>query len=103
MSKYTKTPWLRSDLTVYALEYVGRRKGIEQFRNRFSLLVQGSPDTPKEELEAVARLIEAAPELLEALKLALEHLDTLYPTARGDDFLVDTCVAAIAKATGEAP
>jgi len=57
MSKYTPGPWYLQGTTVYALN--------TQNFNRFSALVQGA-NTPQDELKAVAKLIQAAPELLEA-------------------------------------
>jgi len=49
---------------------------------------------------ANARLIAAAPELLEACKLAEENLAPLYS---GDHLVLRTLRAAIQKATGEEP
>jgi hypothetical protein len=46
--------------------------------------------------------IETVRAMQEALRLAVEHFDTIYPTARGDDFLVDTCVEALRRAEGNA-
>lgn len=74
MSEHTPGPWLLTpQWGVYALDETGNC-------NRFSVRVEGgwkwrgysmqaSPDdrTPADELEANARLIAAAPELLEAL------------------------------------
>lgn len=95
MSKFKGTtgPWYRSGKTVYALN--------EQGFNRFSALVQGA-HTSDEELEAIARLIAAAPDLLESLtnlvglaKLGAASLDK-YHAALSD------AEAALAKARGEA-
>lgn len=46
--------------------------------------------------------IETVRAMQEALRLAVEHFDTIYPTARGDDFLVDACVEALRRAEGNA-
>jgi hypothetical protein len=58
-----------------------------------------------EERDANARLMAAAPELLEALRLAYRHLngghDSLTATEHASAFLLAR--AAIAKATGEQP
>lgn len=45
-----------------------------------------------------ASLLQSHARLLAALKLASDHFLMLYPDARGDDFLVDTCDSAIAAA-----
>lgn len=65
MSKHTPRPWYRDGTTVYALN-------PHNF-NRFSAQIHGA-HTPKSELEAVAQLMQAAPELLEALTEAAEIL-----------------------------
>lgn len=65
MSKHTPGPWYRDGTTVYALN-------PHNF-NRFSAQIHGA-HTPKSELEAVAQLMQAAPELLEALTEAAEIL-----------------------------
>lgn len=54
--------------TVYKLEFDSYYRGDATYRNRVYANVQGYCDTPKEELEAVAHLFAAAPELLIALK-----------------------------------
>ena len=64
MSKHTAGPWLREGRFVYALR--------DTF---FDCCVQGPPNTPIEEKEANARLIAAAPDLLEALKDMVRYLD----------------------------
>lgn len=63
--KHTPGPWYRDGTTVYALN-------PHNF-NRFSAQIHGA-HTPKSELEAVAQLMQAAPELLEALTEAAEIL-----------------------------
>ncbi|MCF1244937.1 hypothetical protein KUC74_09440 [Pseudomonas aeruginosa] len=65
MMKHTPGPWYRDGTTVYALN-------PHNF-NRFSAQIHGA-HTPKSELEAVAQLMQAAPELLEALTEAAEIL-----------------------------
>ncbi|MFU6557253.1 hypothetical protein ACM79U_11640 [Pseudomonas aeruginosa] len=83
MMKHTLGPWYRDGTTVYALN-------PHNF-NRFSAQIHGA-HTPKSELEAVAQLMQAAPELLEALVTLVECEQTtpeLWEAAR----------AAIAKAT----
>jgi hypothetical protein len=67
MSQPSKGPWLREGRLVYALEHDRWRNGQEQFRNRFEAHVYGGPETPEQELEAVARLMQVAPALLEAV------------------------------------
>lgn len=62
---FTPGPWLLSGRTVYALNDEGF--------NRFSSLVQDA-HTPGDELEANARLMAAAPELLKALEEAVKDL-----------------------------
>lgn len=92
---YTKEDWKVEGTTVYALESDGFRGGREVFRNRFSALVQGYRNTPKEELEANARLMAAAPDLLEALRRMVEYHDNL----NFEDIAL--AEAAIKKALGE--
>lgn len=114
MSRHTPGPWLRIDLTIYALMTAGWRRGVEQFKNRFTIHVQRDRDCPKEEAEANARLCEAAPDLLavaeceEALEMSVSEG---FPTIKrhGWDpksgigpsaFVRELRRAAIAKATG---
>ncbi|EJH4826978.1 TPA: hypothetical protein ACQTYN_006686 [Pseudomonas aeruginosa] len=91
MSKHTPGPWYRDGTTVYALN-------PHNF-NRFSAQIHGA-HTPKSELEAVAQLMQAAPELLEALEACVARITNEVADA---EFLdeVDQARAAIAKATGQ--
>jgi hypothetical protein len=103
MSEYTAQEWQRDGTTVYALNIEGT--------NRFSAQVQGgwATDgrlrTDADELEANARLIASAPDLLEALRVLTEYNAEM----SGDVSLFDRddlwqkAEAAIAKATGEQP
>jgi hypothetical protein len=50
--------------------------------------------------DANARLIAAAPELLEALQLVVDKLGSDFELYREQQFAIDTARAAIAKATG---
>ncbi|MGU0912361.1 hypothetical protein ACSESF_05160 [Pseudomonas aeruginosa] len=86
MSKHTPGPWYRDGTTVYALN-------PHNF-NRFSAQIHGA-HTPKSELEAVAQLMQAAPELLEALQVCIQQITAL---CSAED-VPDQARAAIAKAT----
>ncbi|HEP8420957.1 TPA: hypothetical protein VDT97_000796 [Pseudomonas aeruginosa] len=94
MSKHTPGPWYRDGTTVYALN-------PHNF-NRFSAQIHGA-HTPKSELEAVAQLMQAAPELLEALEYAVNiQISSLILLKCDDDFIAKETAqarAAIAKAT----
>ena len=98
MSKHTPGPWLLSGNTIYALMHAGRRKGDEQFKNRFSAYVQADRECPDDEHEANARLIATAPELLEALKACVLWMDTNYERSEAAH---RAARAAIAKAEGK--
>ncbi|OWI96165.1 hypothetical protein CDC19_16025 [Pseudomonas aeruginosa] len=89
MMKHTLGPWYRDGTTVYALN-------PHNF-NRFSAQIHGA-HTPKSELEAVAQLMQAAPELLEALEACMARITNEVADA---EFLdeVEQARAAIAKAT----
>ncbi|HCI2724793.1 TPA: hypothetical protein NOT47_005107 [Pseudomonas aeruginosa] len=86
MMKHTPGPWYRDGTTVYALN-------PHNF-NRFSAQIHGA-HTPKSELEAVAQLMQAAPDLLEALQACIQQITAL---CSADD-VPDQARAAIAKAT----
>jgi hypothetical protein len=97
--KHTPGPWARIGTTVYALMHDGWKRGVEQFKNRFTVQVQRDRECSEEEAEANARLIAAAPDLLEALEQAVTSMqDSGYPNSH---VAVRAARAAIAKATQE--
>ncbi len=64
----TQGEWLRVDRTVYSLEPDGWRKGVEQFRNRFSCSIsRDGSGAPEDELIANAEFIVVAKNALPAL------------------------------------
>lgn len=104
----TPGPWLREDRTIYVLK---------DGRNLFSATIQNdNHDCPAEELEANARLIAAAPELLAACQAQHRAIDWLFAklieaSKTGEVFLPskspawEACLqgnAAIARAEGRA-
>lgn len=94
--KHTKEEWKVEDTTVYALEFDSWNRGEERLRNRFWAHVYGYRNTPQEELEANARLMAAAPELLSALQTILsKDYYAILPSEW------DKARAAIKKAHGE--
>lgn len=98
--KHTPAPWLLEDTTVYALEHDGWNKGVEEFRNRFSVFVSSAArNVSKEELIANTRLIAAAPDLLEALKAAIKTAEFEGYPYRG---WYSKARATIVKAEGKA-
>ena len=102
------TPWLRIGSTVYALEESGKwHKGQMLMQNRFTAQVQAGPNASPSEVQAVAQLMMAAPELLEALEGVLSAAEHAYHTAAftdpdGGDWWerINRARAAIAKSTG---
>lgn len=118
-AKHTPGPWLRIGAFVYALMHAGWRRGEEQFKNRINIQISADRDCPIEELEAVVALVQAAPDLLEALQALLSaEFDPAGCTSEivndkqaFKEFLAqceaktksaeDKARAAIAKATGE--
>lgn len=111
-----RTPgqWLRTGTVVYTLTHAGWRRGEEQFKNRWSLNVQrDTQDCPQEEVEDVARLVQAAPDLLADLReatAALRRYEALHRAkgtpeskekAEVNAALATRFEATIARATGE--
>jgi len=108
-TKHTPGPWLRKGHCVYALMHHAYVKGVEQFKNRFSVNVMFDRDCHIKEAEANARLIAAAPELLDALVMARAIVamyggtpDPMDPYADQIQVAIQKQIAdAINKATGE--
>ena len=94
-SAATPGPWLRDGLTVYFLDWDGEWRGSDNrplLTNRFSLHLQGSPQRiPLAELEANAKLIAAAPDLLAVVR------DTAFHFAGTDSPLGQRAIAALVK------
>jgi len=89
--------WLCGGTLVYELEEF-RDRGKPSLRNRWWAYVQGYPDTPKEELEAVARMMHAAPKLLAALRGIVEIGKRDMSNPKYDGYF-DYAREAIAEAT----
>lgn len=108
MSGHTPGPWLADGRTIYALTHYGWRKGVEQLANRFSAHVALGHECDSEEAEANARLIAAAPCLLDALKrlnsatrrYMEERPESDAEWASDEPSVLSIVDAAIAKATG---
>jgi len=103
MNKHTPGPWKVANKTypfVYAIDPVCDV-------NRFDLLINGgctsSGRTKPEELMANARLIAAAPDLLEACKVKLLALEGKEYDPGAFDIAAELCRKAIAKAEGTKP
>ena len=96
MSKHTPGPWRASELGVLS----------DKLTSYGNWYVCSLIDPDNEEHKANARLIAAAPELLESLEDLLSNLDEMgLATMPGDTFenmreTVDRARAAIAKAEG---
>jgi hypothetical protein len=68
ITRHTPGPWEREGTTVYALMHAGWHGGQENKKNRFTASVYGDLETPRAEVEANACLIQASPELADALE-----------------------------------
>ncbi len=92
MSKHTKGPWFNEGTQVYT------KQSAFYIANAISNKSKNSYTKSEEEAFANAQLIAAAPELLEALKIAFEmHKDNLST----HDERLKVMAHAIFKATGE--
>lgn len=96
MRKHTQGPWSRNikPATKYNVIFAGRNTHVAKL----------ATDLPEEEVEANCNLIAAAPELLDACKLAVERLagydgawEALSPAQRA---LVNLLQETIQKAEG---
>ncbi len=103
MSKHTPGPWHHT-----GREFNDVRDSDDELVAVALHLRVGQPERSVQEAEANARLIAAAPELLEALKTAMQQLETdaifmSLSGANGDHQAKAALIAraAIAKATGE--
>lgn len=96
MNKHTPGPWwLQADGVGWYVECTPERgHSVAYVRAEVE---EDDPDTPDAEKEANARLIAAAPDLLDALKELLDQDE------HGEDeiWVRNKARAAIAKATGE--
>lgn len=102
-TKHTPGPWIAEGRTIYALMHNGWKKGVEQFKNRFYATVYFDSECPEEEAEANARLMAAAPDLLDALQEMIAIVE-IHSEATDNDFAwaeLAFAYAAIKKALGE--
>ena len=107
-AQHTPGPWwLQADGAGWYVECTPERGySVAYIRSE---VAEDDPDTPDAEKEANARLIAAAPDLLEALKeLSRSFIGTYSDDQRSDDEINNhrehwerMARAAIAKATGE--
>ena len=101
--KWTVGPYHRDKRTVYALQPSGDWR--VPMINRWSAHVQAAPGTPDAELEAVATLFQAAPDLAEALADTMRKLARCAEAHDNSPEVVRDMLApgraALAKARGE--
>lgn len=102
---HTPGPWERDGRTIYKLEHARWHKGESIQRNRFDARVQGHHECPPEEVEAVAQLMQAAPDMLAALRKVVALCENIHPENDFDSAnlldATDAATDAIAKATGK--
>jgi hypothetical protein len=84
MTKHTPGPWLQS---------IDNGRVIQAGRTKIAV---ASPTTPPPTAWANAKLIAAAPEMLDFARAVVR-----YAGNSGDDYLADKAREVIAKATGE--
>lgn len=106
MSKHTPGEWRRIGRLVYVLMPAGWSKGVEQFKNRITITVSHDRECPEEEAEACARLIAAAPDLLDLATALLSAIEMFAITNTSDEdtigVLSDAAREVIDKAQGAA-
>lgn len=95
MSKHTQGPW-KAEVAVTLAGYPTGEWWISSQRGSIDIATTSSDYAPDVE-EANARLIAAAPELLAALKHAVDLIETVEPRCRG---VIALCKGVIAKAEG---
>jgi len=102
MSKHTPGELIREGALVYALDEIRPpryRDGEPEKANRMSALVQYYTQTggSTDEAVAMAKLFKAAPQLLEACKVALVEMGIYY---KSNQIVADMLRAAIKEAEG---
>jgi hypothetical protein len=97
-SKFTPGPYLRDGACVYKLSKDGVNVFSAQVSSGYS---DGGGRTSTEECEAVAQLMQVAPDMLEALEIVAKNCaaDLTHSEA---DRIIGIARAAIARAKGEA-
>lgn len=106
MSKHTPGPWKQGTRGPNGCPIIGTEKGLMVCMLAHSANESGQ----KEQAEANAHLIAAAPELLEALEELsgivqgiLDDTDVAYVSSHIDSFTLQIAKAAILKAEGDLP
>lgn len=113
MSKHTQGPWKLLDFEEREAYVVTNSSGTKGLYRGIAEILYGYNEPAESEQHANARLISAAPELLEALKELLAAETALFPAAEHGveaqsawatrrSAAEDAARAVIAKATGEA-
>lgn len=98
--RHTPAPWIAKEDDEHHSSYAHIIGDKGEYIARVPLYSH-ELDKHRPEQEANARLIAAAPELLDALQVAVKHMNDPYPA--GDDLshVLARAEAAIAKANGE--
>jgi len=97
-TQHTPGPWEIDGFYQGAFEVIAPKASVT--RGRLVICSRGQHELREREFQANARLIAAAPDLLEALKEFVGAVDA--GTTFADSSVVDVARAAIAKARGEA-